>query len=403
MKTELQMQWKWEQIKAHNTMGDAWIVLDGKVYDITTFLKSHPGGKKVMEPYLGGDISLSYRGKPQKGIKTALHKHAESSVSLIQINFLGYLEGCEATKSFTSPSSCLDTKLPILPQLGKLGSKYYDVIDSPLHLHESARIFEHGAFGDCLEWMSRTNWWLVPSTWIPITSLLLYAAYVTPIAGESTLPLFNILLCVFWGVISWTMLEFILHRWMFHVEHWMDIGFFSSSWFIQVHFVMHGVHHLFPSDAYRLVMPPWNASVIAGPIWFLWAALLPKPVLYAFFAGLTMGYISYDMMHYFLHFGGTKWTYLQSLRTHHMVHHYTNVDEGYGVSSKLWDYVLGDLGVRAGIPTASFGRWSIDESVKTASKEAPLFKYHFFVAAVVWFVVPMWAGSLWANSAVAAV
>lgn len=37
-----------EEVKQHRKADDCWTVYEGKVYDITSYIKSHPGGKKIM-------------------------------------------------------------------------------------------------------------------------------------------------------------------------------------------------------------------------------------------------------------------------------------------------------------------------------------------------------------------
>ncbi len=69
------------------------------------------------------------------------------------------------------------------------------------------------------------------------------------------------------GIIVWTATEYLLHALCF--------SFLSSlfhGWGKRIHFIFHGVHHDYPKDAKRLVMPP-SASI---PLlhWFLF------PVLY---------------------------------------------------------------------------------------------------------------------------
>lgn len=39
--------WSYDEISRHRSEDDAWIVVDGQVYDVTPFLETHPGGPEV--------------------------------------------------------------------------------------------------------------------------------------------------------------------------------------------------------------------------------------------------------------------------------------------------------------------------------------------------------------------
>lgn len=46
-----------EEVEKHNQADDAWIVIDGEVYDVTSFIDAHPGGGGVLRKHLGQDVS----------------------------------------------------------------------------------------------------------------------------------------------------------------------------------------------------------------------------------------------------------------------------------------------------------------------------------------------------------
>jgi hypothetical protein len=62
------------------------------------------------------------------------------------------------------------------------------------------------------------------------------------------------------GMLIWTLIEYIIHRWIFHME--TSTG--GWNWF---HFFAHGIHHLCPTDASRLTFPP-VFSVVLGTAFY---------------------------------------------------------------------------------------------------------------------------------------
>jgi sterol desaturase/sphingolipid hydroxylase (fatty acid hydroxylase superfamily) len=104
---------------------------------------------------------------------------------------------------------------------------------------------------------------------------------------------------------------------------------------------MHGVHHDYPSDSKRLVFVPSLSIPLALVFYGLFYFLIGSHYVYPFFAGFLFGYLVYDETHYALHHFNFKSKFWLNLKHHHMIHHYKDSENGFGVSSKIWDYVFG--------------------------------------------------------------
>jgi 4-hydroxysphinganine ceramide fatty acyl 2-hydroxylase len=114
-----------------------------------------------------------------------------------------------------------------------------------------------------------------------------------------------------------------------------------AFWALRIHFIFHGVHHDYPSDAKRLVMPPSASIPMALALFFLFDWILPTTYIYSFFPGFLIGYLVYDISHYAIHHFNFKGGMWKRIKQHHMLHHYQDPSKGYGVSSPVWDKVFG--------------------------------------------------------------
>lgn len=50
------------EVADHDQINDCWIVLYDRVYDVTKFLYSHPGGEDVILDHAGRDATLAFHG-----------------------------------------------------------------------------------------------------------------------------------------------------------------------------------------------------------------------------------------------------------------------------------------------------------------------------------------------------
>jgi sterol desaturase/sphingolipid hydroxylase (fatty acid hydroxylase superfamily) len=185
----------------------------------------------------------------------------------------------------------------------------------------SERMFKNGF----MESLSKVHYSVPLFIYIPVIAIFIYRSFYTV---HNTLGWFFLYLLV--GIFIWTIAEYLLHRYIFHFVP-------TSKWGLRLHFIFHGVHHDFPRDAKRLVLPPSASIPLALLFYFLFLWLVPARMMDAFFAGFLVGYLFYDMTHYAIHHGNFKSRIMKSIKQHHMLHHYADSTKGYGVSSSLWD------------------------------------------------------------------
>jgi sterol desaturase/sphingolipid hydroxylase (fatty acid hydroxylase superfamily) len=179
-----------------------------------------------------------------------------------------------------------------------------------------------------LEWGSRVHPVVPPLIYVPVIGYLLARA-----VGHENLSPLSVIGVFVLGIAAWSLTEYLLHRFVFHLQP-------DSRWGRRMHFIIHGVHHDFPHDPMRLVMPPSVSIPLAIGFWFGFSAVLGPAWALPAFAGFLLGYLIYDMAHYHMHHHRSKNRLSLALRRYHYRHHFQQSDRGFGVTSPVWDRVF---------------------------------------------------------------
>jgi len=181
-----------------------------------------------------------------------------------------------------------------------------------------------------LEKLSRTH------IAVPVTIFLTYAIALlfwsithTSLSSLITTGMF------FSGVISFTWIEYMTHRYVFHMGTYTKLR-------EKLQYTVHGVHHEFPKDKERLAMPPLLSITLATLLLLIFRVMMGDFV-FSFLPGMLVGYAFYLSVHYMVHVYPPPKNFFKILWINHSVHHYKHGEFIFGVSSPLWDYVYGTM------------------------------------------------------------
>jgi sterol desaturase/sphingolipid hydroxylase (fatty acid hydroxylase superfamily) len=189
---------------------------------------------------------------------------------------------------------------------------------------ETVRMFENSL----MESLSRVHPSVPLIIYIPVISYFLYRSLAMDLSFGT------IVSFVVVGIIIWSFTEYVLHRFIFHFEPKSEFG-------RKIHFIFHGVHHDYPNDSRRLVMPPSVSVPLAVIFYFLFELLFGTTYVSPFFIGFLTGYLFYDLTHYAIHHFNMHNKFWLAIKNHHMKHHYQNSTRGFGVSTPVWDEIMG--------------------------------------------------------------
>ena len=249
-------------VKSRNTAESCYVTIGTKVYDVTDFINDHPGG---------GDLILEHGGQDVEEIMKdeISHSHSAAAYEILDEHFVGFiatdktldavtkslkpagivplpppkqgmaelkmngaadgvpskqvyaatgLSSAEDLSRETDPASdyqahkFLDLSRPLFLQIWNGGfSKdfYLEQVHRPRHYKggDSAPLF-----GNFLEPLSKTAWWVVPTIWLPPVMYGTWLGFQNLSSAPEA--------AAYWalGLFLWTLVEYILHRCLFHID-----------------------------------------------------------------------------------------------------------------------------------------------------------------------------------------
>jgi sterol desaturase/sphingolipid hydroxylase (fatty acid hydroxylase superfamily) len=132
------------------------------------------------------------------------------------------------------------------------------------------------------------------------------------------------------GLFAFSFIEYFFHRWMFHTR----IPLFAQG---------HDMHHQRPLgyDSLPFFLPPAVLLALAG----VFVLLMPTGFALLLSSSITFGYIVYGLSHFTIHHVRFRQPLLRRWAAAHHVHHH-HPDSNFGVTTPLWDVLLGTRYVR---------------------------------------------------------
>lgn len=247
------------EVATHNNSKSCYVTMGTRVFDVTDFIDSHPGGGELVLEYGGKDVTEIMKYELS-------HHHSEAAYEILEESLIGFVTtakvmdttvksskpgeilplpptivgveelaangaskeaavftstGMSSEEDLTRETDAitdyktykfLDLNKPLILQVwfGGFSKDFYlEQVHRPRHYKggESAPLF-----GNFLEPLTKTPWWVVPMVWLPP---VVYGTYISRsgfsnIAQEAA----------YWflGLFIWTFLEYLLHRFLFHLD-----------------------------------------------------------------------------------------------------------------------------------------------------------------------------------------
>jgi sterol desaturase/sphingolipid hydroxylase (fatty acid hydroxylase superfamily) len=149
----------------------------------------------------------------------------------------------------------------------------------------------------------------------------LLAAGVRQHSGSWLMDFFTVMA----GLLAFSFIEYVFHRWIFHGPESM----YRRG---------HDAHHLNPHGYDGL--PFFLPSAILLGLTLLFYLFMPASHACLLGGAIAFGYVAYGLSHFAIHATRFRLPWMRNWAASHHVHHH-NPDRNFGVTTPLWDYVLG--------------------------------------------------------------
>jgi sterol desaturase/sphingolipid hydroxylase (fatty acid hydroxylase superfamily) len=164
------------------------------------------------------------------------------------------------------------------------------------------------------------NYWAGFGVDVPLGAALLYLGL-----RRNELTSFDVLATVLLGLFLFSLIEYSFHRWLLHGS----VRFLAEG---------HRAHHERPQghDSLPFFVPGLILLTLTG----LLVCLMPPSIACLLIGTIAMGYATYGLSHFVLHHHRFPQGLARSWAAIHHVHHF-RIDTNFGVTTPLWDMVMG--------------------------------------------------------------
>ena len=182
---------------------------------------------------------------------------------------------------------------------------------------------------------TRLNYWLE----FAFTGSLAIALFATGV-GRHHGSWLTAFLTVLTGLVAFSFIEYLFHRWIFHGPDSM----YRRG---------HDAHHVDPRgyDALPFFLP---SAILIG-LTLVFALVMPASLACLLGGTIAFGYVSYGLSHFAMHAMRFRQPWLRRWAASHHVHHH-HADANFGVTTPLWDHLLGTRYQRRKAPSAARDR-----------------------------------------------